>query len=109
MEFKLKIVESWFSNDYVHIEYKTKRRWRKIKCAKSPNLPNEMWEVEYLTYSLGDGNFMEKKKKFNSIKKIKAFEEKEFEKIKIGNIKKIKEQEEAEIKRQEAFKRANSK
>lgn len=111
-DFQLRIVESWFSNEYVQFEYSANggRTWKTIYHAEPPFLGsiNYDWDWKPLSYSLGNGNFRFEKEKFSSYQKILDYE-KEQEKTYYEGQESIKRQRrEIEERRLEALKRANN-
>lgn len=108
--FKLKIVESWFSEKYVEFKYtKNGIFWKKIYCCRPPFLGhldyNYTWEP--LCYGLGGGNFDCEKEKFSTYEKIKEFEKQQWEEYVKGNKSVKRQRNEMKQKQLEALKRAN--
>jgi len=108
MAFKLKIVESWFSGEYVEFKYtKNGIFWKKIYNCEPP-FYSKSYTWEPLHCRLGNGNFDKEREKFSTYKKIKEFEEQEWRKYIEKNESIKKEIEEIKQKRLNALKRANS-
>lgn len=110
MAFKLKIVRSWFSDEYVEFKYtKNGIFWKKIYYCEPPFLGcldnDYIWEP--LSYRLGNGNFDYEKEMFSTYEKIKKFEEQEWKKYIEGNESIKRQREEMRQKRLDALKRAN--
>jgi hypothetical protein len=108
MKFKLKIVPSWFSSDYVVFKYKKGIFWHTIHCCSETGYGiYDMCKWDYLTYRIGEGNFDYEKEKFSTYDKIKEFEAEEWKEL-IDNNKKLKEeQKEYEEKKKKSYERAN--
>lgn len=110
MAFKLKIVSSWFSEEYVVFKYTTNGIfWKKIYCCQPPFLDlleyNYTWEP--LSFPLGSGNFEYEKEMFSTIEKIKEYEENEWKKYVKGNESLKRQRKEYKEKRLQALRRAN--
>jgi len=87
-DFKIKVVESWFSNEYVIFEYSANGgfTWKTIHYASPPNVFQEdSWEYKNLTFSL-DENVKNILENFNTYQKIIDYEKDQFEKYMQGNI-----------------------
>jgi hypothetical protein len=107
--FKLEVVPSWFSNDYVSFRYTTNGvTWKTIQCARAPFLSDDDWKMEHVAYRLGDGNFTYEKAQWDSKEKIEAYEANERQHAKTGQVALEEERVQREVRRKEAFKRANS-
>lgn len=111
-DFKLKVVESWFSEDWVEFMYTANggKSWKKIYRAESPFLGHIDcdWKWSPLTYRLGDGDFRAEKERFSSYQKILDYE-KEQEKIYYEGQESVERQRrQIEERRLEALKRANN-
>jgi len=80
-DFKLKLVESWFSQTYISFRYTANggRWWKTIKCSQRPsNTITDDWSYGDLSYKFY-GDFNHEKSKFSSYQKILDYERKEVE------------------------------
>ncbi len=111
-DFRLKITESWFSPDFVYIQYSRNkgRTWKIIHTAKDTFIGYNLYEYKWdrLTFPLGNGDFTEEKKQFSSYEKIKEYEDSQYKKMIEENKKREMEREEKRKERIKAYKRANS-
>ncbi|MFA5153781.1 MAG: hypothetical protein WC554_14565 [Clostridia bacterium] len=112
-DFKLRIVPSWFSEDYVSFEYTANggKTWKTIKCADSPFL-NSLeydWKWKTLSYRLTyNADFSHEKEKFSSYQKIKDFEAAQKKIYEEGVINVEKERKEVEERRKAKYKSLNN-
>jgi hypothetical protein len=110
-DFKIRVVESWFSIKYIHFQYTANggRSWKYIYHCCPPLFSgleyNYTWER--ITFPLGNGNFSYEKEKLSSYQKILDYESEQEKKFYDGIERRKIERKEYEIKMQEAFKKAN--
>ena len=99
-DFKLRFIESWFSEKYVILQYTANggENWKSIKCAQEPSLDGDNWYLDVETYPLNSSEeyFKEIKEKFPTYQSVIDFENKQKEKVKRKN----QELKEEEIKNQ---------
>lgn len=111
-DFKLRIVPSWFSKDYVELEYSANggKTWKRIYCAAAPFFGSidYDWKWEPLHYRLGNGDFTYEKEKFSSYQKIIDFEKSEEIRYQKGVEEQKNRRVEASQKIKDAYKKANS-
>lgn len=108
--FKLEIVRSWFSSDYVEFHYTTGNGWKPIYTCNSPFLGHIDYDYvwEPLHYQLGSGNFDAEKEKFASYAQIQAYEEEQRLKFTTGQERLRLERLQIQERKAAALKRANS-
>jgi len=111
-DFKLRIVRSWFSDDYVEFEYSANggRDWKKIYNSVKPFLGLLQYDYEWkpIRFRLDKGDFTYEREKFSSYQKILDFENKEKSEYEAGMSSVIKQRNDMESKKIEALKRANA-
>lgn len=111
-DFRLKIVESWFSENFIEFRYSANggQSWKKIYYAKEPllNRIDHDWEWKTLTYKLGSGDFSTEKKRFSSYQKILDYHKEQEEKYKKGQESHERKRKIEEEERLKALKRANN-
>ena len=99
-DFKLRFIESWFSEKFVILQYTANGgdNWKSIKYAKEPRFNGEYWCIDVETYPLNNREeyFKEIKEKFPTYQSVIDFENKQKEKVKRKN----QELKEEEIKNQ---------
>ena len=108
--FRLKIVESWFSKDFVQITYSTNNSltWNYIHYCKDSIGIDYDYEWNRISYSLSlVTHIKSERKKFSSYEKITEYEKIEKEKLITGNKRLKKNRELKEEKRKESFKKVN--
>jgi hypothetical protein len=84
-DFKLKVVSSWFSEDYVSFKYTANggRSWKTIRCAHEPFLGtmDDNWEWSALAYKLSPGSTFEyEKRQWETYQGVLNYEAKEWKK-----------------------------
>ncbi len=80
-DFKIKIVDSWFSNGYIGFKYTANGgfSWRYINYANKPFLLDYNWEWDNLVYKIHPSStFEDEFKKFSTYQKILDFEKEEY-------------------------------
>lgn len=111
-DFRLEIVESWFSEDYVEFRYSANggKSWKNIYHANPPFLGNidYDWKWETLTYELGSGDFRAERERFSSYQKILDYEKEQEKKYYEGQESVIRQRNLNKQQRLNALKRANS-
>lgn len=99
-DFKLRFVESWFSDKYVALQYSANggETWKTIKKASKPISNDDYWEIESLIFPLKNDEqfFKDIKDGFPTYQSVIDFQNKQKEKVKRKN----QELKEEEIKNQ---------
>lgn len=88
-DFKLRFVESWFSDKYVALQYSANggKTWKTIKKASKPISNDDYWEIEYLIFPLKNDEqfFKDIKDGFPTYQSVIDYENKQKEKVNSKN------------------------
>lgn len=105
---QLKFKTTWFSDDYV-TPYFYHNGWKPLLCVDKPNVMNDHeYTIKNITYRLGNGNFEYEKKRWNNVGTCLENNQRVWEDVKkLRKQKQIDDQKEY-MRKQEAYKRANS-
>ena len=110
--FRFKIVESWFSENYIHFKYSVNGgiTWKYIhRCSLRPDIMTGYFTWERISLSLGDGDFEYEKNKFSSYQKILDYEKLQSDEGDKNNTRIKKDKMETSKRRKDALKKANKK
>jgi len=109
-DFKIKVVESWFSDKYVCFRYSANGgfSWKTINYAMPPFLNHIDYDWEYKSFAVSLDRYIESTlRNFNTYQKIIDYEKDQFKKYKQGNVDVQNERINIKLKRKNLLKELN--